>query len=67
MRSWTELILSPTSDIYEKWWTQLLELYDNNVPELVSYLQDTWLTFWKQLLVHAYIDHYPHFGNCITS
>jgi hypothetical protein len=62
-----ELVSSSTPEAYEERWIHFQEHYDNIVPELVSYLQDTWLTLWKRLFVYAYIDHYPHFGNRVTS
>lgn len=64
---WKKLVYSSTPEVFDLNWTKLQESYDNDFPELTSYLWDTWLMPWKRLFIRAYIDQYPHFGNTVTS
>jgi hypothetical protein len=67
MKAWAELVSSGTDAIYEERWSSLQDTFDTSAPELVSYIRDTWLAFWKQLIVQAYTDKHLHLGNRATS
>jgi MULE transposase domain len=63
---WTQLVTSTTVEIYNTRWQSLQTKY-SLYPALVKYLSDTWLTPWKESIIHAWTDQYYHFGHYATS
>jgi MULE transposase domain len=67
LQSWKEVMMSPSITAFEERWEKLQEDYHRDTPELISYLFNTWITFWKRLFIRAYADQHLYFGNRVTS
>jgi hypothetical protein len=56
-----------SEQIFEDHWNAFQDRYDRQVPGLVQYIKDTWISPWKRSIVCAYTDRVLHLGNRVTS
>jgi hypothetical protein len=65
--TWHKLMASLTEEIFEERLKQLKDRYAITHTREVGYIIETWLDLYKEKLVKAYVDKYPHFENVVTS
>ncbi len=64
---WHSIMRSPDEETYHKRLQEFKQEYlPRNIKE-VGYLKITWLDLYKEKIVKAWVDQYPHFGNIATS
>ena len=66
-KSWHELVASTNERTFNERPQKLKESYISTYVREVSYIMETWLDLYKEKLVKAWVDQYPHFGNVVTS
>ncbi|CAG8854728.1 12562_t:CDS:2, partial [Gigaspora margarita] len=65
LRIWQMVAMSNTEQEFATKWNEFLQHYMNK-PEVIKYLQETWITY-KKCFVSAWTNDYLHFGNTVTS
>ena len=58
---------SPTEEIFNTRVSAFEQRYITTHIQEVAYVKETWLDLYKEKLVKAWVDTYPHFGNVVTS
>jgi hypothetical protein len=67
MKGWTEVMHAPSEQVFEDCWNSFQDRYNCQVPGLVQYIKDTWITPWKRSIIWAYTDQVLHLGNWVIS
>lgn len=61
VETWDQVLSSTTPEQYESRVGELHNAFEQQSPDLVNYLEQSWLSA-KERLVRAWIDQYMHFG-----
>ena len=66
-RFWHSIMSSPDEDSFKERVQKFERQYLPEYLQEVGYIKTTWLDPYKEKLVKAWVDQYPHFGNVVTS
>ncbi|KAH7461505.1 hypothetical protein FOMA001_g18980 [Fusarium oxysporum f. sp. matthiolae] len=64
---WHSIVRSADEETFDQHVKGLEERYLPQYLEEVGYIKANWLDLYKEKLVKAWVDQYPHFGNVVTS
>jgi hypothetical protein len=64
---WHLIMKSPTEEIFHERVSEFEQKYIPKYIEDVGYIKTTWLDLYKEKLVKAWVDQYPHYDNVVTS
>jgi hypothetical protein len=65
--AWHALVASPNEQIFDDRLVKFELKYGEKHPESVGYVKTFWLEPYKEMIVKAWVDGHPHFGNVATS
>lgn len=65
--AWHALVASPNEQIFDNRLVKFELKYGEKHPESVGYVKTFWLEPYKEMIVKAWVDGHPHFGNVATS
>ncbi|KAJ3455099.1 hypothetical protein MRS44_013699 [Fusarium solani] len=64
---WHSIVRSADEETFDRRVKGFEERYLPQYLEEVGYIKTNWLDLYKEKLVKAWVDRYPHFGNVVTS